>query len=143
MGANSKDFQEAMQEALNTATASSIATHDTQQPMINKITSNAKTINVDDLSPGRRRLTQWLGKTFRVVISDGRVLVGFFNCTDKDANIVLSMCAEYLEDGKDARILGNVMIPGKHIVSISVDLDKNNPSDNVANGDESSDSIYT
>ena len=75
-----------------------------------------------NLSKGRQNLRKWLGKVFRVVISDGRVLVGFFNCTDKDANLVLSMCSEYLEEGKDARMLGNVMIPGKHIVSISVDL---------------------
>lgn len=81
-------------------------------------------MNESNLTPGRRHLRKWLGKPFRVVISDGRVLVGYFNCTDKDANVVLSMCAEYLEEGKDARILGNVMIPGKHIVSVSVDLPK-------------------
>lgn len=90
--------------------------------MLNNVITNASHINEDNLSPGRRNLRRWLGKPFRVVITDGRVLVGFFNCTDKDANIVLSMCAEYLEGGKDARILGNVMIPGKHIVSVSVDL---------------------
>lgn len=61
------------------------------------------------------------------MITDGRVLVGFFNCTDKDSNLVLSVCAEYLEEGEDARILGNVMIPGKHIVSVSVDM----PADEV------------
>jgi len=32
------------------------------------------------------------------------------------------MCAEYLEEGGEARILGSVMIPGKHIVSIDVDI---------------------
>lgn len=65
------------------------------------------------------------------------MLLGFFNCTDKDANIVLSMCSEYLEEGKDARVLGNVMIPGKHIVSVSVDLPKdeelaNSPAADIA-----------
>lgn len=63
----------------------------------------------------------WLGRYFRVVITDGRILVGMFNCTDKDANIVLAMCAEYLKEDGEPRILGNVMIPGKHIVSIEVD----------------------
>ena len=76
----------------------------------------------EELSIGRQNLSRWLGKTFRVVITDGRVLVGYFNCADKDANLVLSLCAEYLEEGKDARMLGNVMVPGKHIVSIAVDL---------------------
>lgn len=79
-------------------------------------------MNEENFTPGRRNLRKWLGRPFRVAITDGRVLVGFFNCTDKDANIVLSMCAEFLEEGKDARILGNVMIPGKHIVSVSVDM---------------------
>ncbi|XP_054726946.1 N-alpha-acetyltransferase 38-A, NatC auxiliary subunit [Anastrepha obliqua] len=90
---------------------------------VNNITTNAPASDGEkELTPGRCNLQNWLGHTFRVVITDGRVLVGFFNCTDKDANVVLSMCAEYLEEGKDARILGNVMIPGKHIVSIAVDM---------------------
>ncbi|XP_067634695.1 N-alpha-acetyltransferase 38, NatC auxiliary subunit isoform X2 [Eurosta solidaginis] len=90
---------------------------------LNDENTNALDLSVKkELTPGRCNLQNWLGHTFRIVITDGRVLVGFFNCTDKDANIVLSMCAEYLEEGKDARILGNVMIPGKHIVSIAVDM---------------------
>ncbi|XP_020712631.1 N-alpha-acetyltransferase 38, NatC auxiliary subunit [Ceratitis capitata] len=89
----------------------------------NNMTTNAP-VAANELTPGRCNLQNWLGHTFRVVITDGRVLVGYFNCTDKDANVVLSMCAEYLEEGKDARILGNVMIPGKHIVSIAVDMPK-------------------
>ncbi|KAM7349659.1 LSMD1 domain-containing protein Sbat [Cochliomyia hominivorax] len=90
--------------------------------LLNNVITNAFMANDEALSAGRRNLRRWLGKPFRVVITDGRVLVGFFNCTDKDANIVLSMCVEFLEGGKDARILGNVMIPGKHIVSVSVDM---------------------
>ncbi|XP_011176973.2 N-alpha-acetyltransferase 38, NatC auxiliary subunit [Zeugodacus cucurbitae] len=91
----------------------------------NNVTANAPATSGEKaLTPGRCNLQNWLGHTFRVVITDGRVLVGYFNCTDKDANVVLSMCAEYLEEGKDARILGNVMIPGKHIVSIAVDMPK-------------------
>lgn len=90
----------------------------------NTVTTNAPATSEKELTPGRCNLQNWLGHPFRVVITDGRVLVGYFNCTDKDANVVLSMCAEYLEEGKDARILGNVMIPGKHIVSIAVDMPK-------------------
>ncbi|XP_073828723.1 LSMD1 domain-containing protein Sbat [Musca autumnalis] len=91
--------------------------------LLNNVITNNANVNDEKLSPGRRNLRRWLGKPFRVVITDGRVLVGFFNCTDKDSNIVLSMCAEYLEEGEESpRILGNVMIPGQHIVSVSVDL---------------------
>ncbi|XP_055387903.1 N-alpha-acetyltransferase 38, NatC auxiliary subunit isoform X2 [Condylostylus longicornis] len=75
----------------------------------------------ENLTPGRTNLRKWLGRSFRVVITDGRILIGYFNCTDKDANIVLSLCAEYLEEGGEPRILGSVMIPGKHIVSIDVE----------------------
>uniref|UniRef100_A0A1L8EBY6 Sm domain-containing protein n=1 Tax=Haematobia irritans TaxID=7368 RepID=A0A1L8EBY6_HAEIR len=98
-----------------------------ENPLLNNVITNNSNINDEHLSPGIRNLRKWLGKPFRVVITDGRVLVGFFNCTDKDSNIVLSMCAEYLEEGQDARMLGNVMIPGKHIVSVSIDL----PADKV------------
>lgn len=73
------------------------------------------------LSECRENLRKWLGKPFRVVITDGRILQGIFNCTDKDANIVLTMSDEYLEEGQEARHLGSVMIPGKHIVSVHVD----------------------
>ncbi|XP_017848551.1 N-alpha-acetyltransferase 38, NatC auxiliary subunit [Drosophila busckii] len=72
-------------------------------------------------TPGRRKLQKWLGRVLRIVITDGRVLVGFFNCTDRDANIVLSMCAEYLIEGQEPRLLGNVMVAKKHIVSLNID----------------------
>ncbi|XP_023032527.1 N-alpha-acetyltransferase 38, NatC auxiliary subunit isoform X2 [Drosophila willistoni] len=92
-----------------------------------RITTNAPhQINDETLSPGRRRLQKWLGRVLRIKISDGRILVGFFNCTDRDANIVLSMCAEYLVEGEgqEPRLLGNVMVPGKHIVSLNIDEPK-------------------
>ncbi|XP_016930265.3 N-alpha-acetyltransferase 38, NatC auxiliary subunit [Drosophila suzukii] len=87
-----------------------------------RITTNAPhQMNDTSLTPGRRKLQKWLGRVLRIVITDGRVLVGFFNCTDRDANIVLSMCAEYLVEGQEPRLLGNVMVPGKHIVSLNID----------------------
>ncbi|KAH8240665.1 hypothetical protein KR026_003062 [Drosophila bipectinata] len=87
-----------------------------------RITTNAPhQMNDASLTPGRKKLQKWLGRVLRIVITDGRVLIGFFNCTDRDANIVLSMCAEYLVEGQEPRLLGNVMVPGKHIVSCSID----------------------
>ncbi|SPP82393.1 N-alpha-acetyltransferase 38-A, NatC auxiliary subunit [Drosophila guanche] len=87
-----------------------------------RITTNAPhQMNDPSMTAGRKTLQKWLGRVLRIVITDGRVLVGFFNCTDRDANIVLSMCAEYLVEGQEPRLLGNVMVPGKHIVSISID----------------------
>ncbi|XP_034472842.1 N-alpha-acetyltransferase 38-B, NatC auxiliary subunit [Drosophila innubila] len=86
-----------------------------------RITTNAPQMCDANLTPGRRKLQKWLGRVLRIVITDGRVLVGFFNCTDRDANIVLSMCAEYLVEGQEPRLLGNVMVAKKHIVSLNID----------------------
>lgn len=80
------------------------------------------------MTPGAVQLRSWLNKTFRVEMTDGRVLMGIFLCTDRDANIILGSCSEYLpidEKSKmvneEPRMLGLVMIPGKHIVTIHID----------------------
>lgn len=55
-------------------------------------------------------------------MTDGRVLMGVFLCTDRDANVILRSCSEYLsEDYTEARSLGLAMIPGRHIVTIHLD----------------------
>ena len=73
-------------------------------------------------TPEKQRLRCWLNKNLRIEMSDGRILVGAFLCTDRDSNIILSSCAEFLNcTSEEARILGLVMIPGRHIVSIHVD----------------------
>lgn len=73
-------------------------------------------------------------------MSDGRVLIGIFLCTDRDANVILGSCSEYLpEEENDStdnasreepRVLGLVMVPGKHIVNISIDSSEYNNSEN-------------
>lgn len=40
-------------------------------------------------------LKSLLNKSMKVKITDGRVLIGIFLCTDKDSNIVLGSCREY------------------------------------------------
>ncbi|CAG2176619.1 unnamed protein product [Oppiella nova] len=77
-------------------------------------------------SPLRLRLESWLNKNMKILMSDGRTLVGIFLCTDRDRNVILGSCLEYLkpnEDGsaEEPRVLGLAMIPGQHIVSIHVD----------------------
>lgn len=50
---------------------------------------------------GRRKLMSWLNQQMKVNLLDGRILVGTFVCTDKDAHIILSTCYEYFnEKGK-------------------------------------------
>lgn len=43
----------------------------------------------------------WLNQQMKVHLIDGRILVGTFVCTDKDAHIILCTCYEYFnEKGK-------------------------------------------
>lgn len=86
------------------------------------------------MAPGAVKLRSWLNKTFRIEMTDGRVLIGVFLCTDRDANIILGSCSEYLPaDNKtkavneEPRMLGLVMIPGKHIVSVHIDVNEYDP----------------
>lgn len=55
-------------------------------------------------------------------MSDGRTLIGYFLCTDRDANIILGMSSEYRDD--EERTLGLVIVPKKHIISIEVGVNK-------------------
>ncbi|XP_064459876.1 N-alpha-acetyltransferase 38-B, NatC auxiliary subunit-like [Ornithodoros turicata] len=76
--------------------------------------------------PARLKLESWLNKSMKIEMSDGRTLIGTFVCTDRDQNVILGSCSEYLkpeENGNtvEPRILGLAMIPGHHIVSIHVD----------------------
>ncbi|XP_025409377.1 N-alpha-acetyltransferase 38, NatC auxiliary subunit [Sipha flava] len=83
-----------------------------------------------EYSEGRQKLLSWLNQQMKVHLMDGRILVGTFVCTDKDAHIILSTCYEYfnekdLETG-EYRLLGLVMIPGRHIISIHTDVQQTN-----------------
>ncbi|XP_050028605.1 N-alpha-acetyltransferase 38, NatC auxiliary subunit [Dermacentor andersoni] len=74
----------------------------------------------------RARLRRWLNQSLRVEMSDGRTLVGSFLCTDRDQNIILGSCSEYLQPDSSSstvepRILGLAMVPGQHIISVHVD----------------------
>ena len=54
-----------------------------------------------------------------ICITVGRVLRGAFLCTDRDANVILCSCTEYLStEHTEARVLGLVKVPDQHIVSI-------------------------
>ncbi|XP_022344822.1 N-alpha-acetyltransferase 38, NatC auxiliary subunit-like [Crassostrea virginica] len=77
-------------------------------------------------SEGRKKLSSWLNKSMKVQMTDGRTLIGVFLCTDRERNVILGGCEEYLKplegsEKEEPRILGLAMIPGHHIVSISID----------------------
>uniref|UniRef100_A0A182NSI3 Sm domain-containing protein n=1 Tax=Anopheles dirus TaxID=7168 RepID=A0A182NSI3_9DIPT len=69
-------------------------------------------------NPKRMMIKSWLNRLFRIKMTDGRILIGYFVCTDADANVVLQATSEYTEVGGEERTLGLVMIPGRYIVSI-------------------------
>ena len=90
-----------------------------------------------ELSQGRRLLRSFLNKNMKIKLTDGRVLIGIFLCTDKDANVILGTCDEYLNEeclinfqqlDEGPRMLGLAMVPGRHIVSIDVDDSGSNTS---------------
>ena len=51
----------------------------------------------DAKAAARELLRSYLGKRFRVEVSDGRVVEGTFVCTDSSRNIVLSNCEEFYD----------------------------------------------
>ncbi|CAG0915328.1 unnamed protein product [Notodromas monacha] len=74
----------------------------------------------------RAAFYKWLNKPMRIVLSDNRVIIGIFLCTDQQANVILGSSREYLsaeseQDGDEPRNLGLAMVPGRHIGSIHVD----------------------
>ncbi|XP_072021388.1 N-alpha-acetyltransferase 38, NatC auxiliary subunit-like [Amphiura filiformis] len=81
---------------------------------------------VSEKGESRVKLESWLNQTMRIKMTDGRTLIGSFLCTDKDRNVILGSCEEYVQAQDSAvkeepRVLGLAMVPGHHIVSIQVD----------------------
>lgn len=71
----------------------------------------------------RAELRSWLGKILKIVITDERIIVGCFVCTDRDGNVILENSWEYAQaigGNEEPRILGLALIPGKHIVSVAL-----------------------
>ncbi|ORX46788.1 hypothetical protein DM01DRAFT_1293472 [Hesseltinella vesiculosa] len=84
-------------------------------------------------------LRSYLNFKSRIEITDGRIFHGTFVCVDKQKNIILAQAEEYRQ-GKEMddafypvmtsfstdekRLVGLIMIPGKHLVKVEVeDLD--------------------
>jgi len=72
-----------------------------------------------------------LGETLKVTLTDGRFVVGTFQCLDKKKNFILYNCEETRRvsdengvEGDAKRSLGLVMVPGKHLVSVELEEKK-------------------
>lgn len=72
-----------------------------------------KAVRNKQISPSRAKLQLWLYRAMRIVITDGRILIGIFLCTDSKANIILGVCTEYTQNEGDERMIGLVMVPGE------------------------------
>jgi N-alpha-acetyltransferase 38, NatC auxiliary subunit len=81
-------------------------------------------ISSEQVNDARQTIKTWLNKSMRVSITDGRVLVGVLLCTDRDQNLILGSCNEYIgspSDKEEFRVLGLALVPGQHIQSIHID----------------------
>lgn len=67
-------------------------------------------------------IQSWLDKSLKITMTDSRILVGDFLCTDRTGNIILGLTYEYVDEESEGRYLGSVMVPGKHIVKMEVDM---------------------
>lgn len=50
----------------------------------------------DENADGKTKLRKWLNLNFRIEMTDGRVLIGVFLCTDRDANVILGKLLGYI-----------------------------------------------
>lgn len=94
----------------------------------------------NDQMRGRDLLSTYLNKPLRICMSDGRVLVGVFLCTDQQGNTIIGNCVEHLPASAEKstssydcepRSVGVVMVPGSHIVSVHVDLLQHPPDSHI------------
>lgn len=51
--------------------------------------TNESIILFQNTEDGKAKLRKWLNMNFRIEMTDGRVLIGVFLCTDRDANVIL------------------------------------------------------
>lgn len=86
--------------------------YDSQEELKHEREEIAKAVLNKQITPGRAKLQMWLYRSMRIVMTDGRILIGIFLCTDSDANVILGVCSEFTKDGGDERMLGLVMVPG-------------------------------
>eukprot|EP00466_Bigelowiella_natans_P002674 jgi/Bigna1/70148/fgenesh1_pg.11_\ len=69
------------------------------------------------------RLRAYIGNPIKVTVSDGRVMIGRFQCCDDHVNVIMTETHQVFADGKEKpRHLGQILIPGQHISKIQIFL---------------------
>lgn len=84
-----------------------------------------------------------LGKRIKVTLNDGRWLIGNFYCTDKDLNLCISNCEEYVSDEKPARHIGIAMVTKSSLEKIYVMAQGDTVEDEDEFGNTKSDILET
>ena len=70
------------------------------------------------------RIRDLLQRILRVFISDGRIFIGTFVCTDKARNLILTNTEEFkLGDVQHGRYVGMIMIPWKYILRVEAETE--------------------
>lgn len=104
-----------------------------ESPAQGKIVSNPHNNEERNDTPGVARLRALLGKELRITITDNRIFIGTFACTDRDLNIVLTSVYEFpvgyqtdhlVENG---RFVGMLMFPWRHVVKAELHLGNGAP----------------
>ena len=88
--------------------------------------SDLMSIQPSTESPAIARLRLLIGRTLRIQISDSRLFLGTFACTDRERNVILTNTEEFRLDALAAatsqgRYVGMVMIPWKYVTKAEVE----------------------
>ena len=77
-----------------------------------------------------------LGKRVKVTLNDGRWLIGNFYCTDKDLNLCISNCEEYVKEDQQPRQIGIAMVTKTTLSKVYLLKQPENTTKNNNNTDE-------
>lgn len=77
-----------------------------KQAFIGVNDKNSDTIGGENFD-GRKRLSGWLNKEMKIEMTDGRIIIGDFVCTDRNANIILSSSVETYNTESEFDIFNN------------------------------------
>lgn len=91
------------------------------------------TSNTAEIETLTNEVKSYIDKPMRVILVDGRVITGNFQCLDRETNVVLSNAKEYYDVQEDlnleadlvsCRELGLSVIPGKNITRCEAQISK-------------------
>ena len=69
----------------------------------------ASSTSSETSTKGREFLRSMLNKLMKIKLSDGRILIGVFLCTDKESNVILGSCAEYVVQQSNTHDKGKML----------------------------------